>query len=225
MIIRSNLASTPIKNYSLFLFGCILLGIAVAAFTFFNLTNISDSYSKNRELKKTITAQQTQLDAMQDKAKQFQEKINRIKTTKFVSETEFMNNAIKRRTFSWSSLFDHFEEVLPPSVKMISVIPIVEENNIAMKLEMAGRNLSDMLELVRTLERDPQFSDVTLKAERSGEQDDLIYFSVSLNYKPPQTASLGQKDVGANLVIAQQIGKASTRLAPTDGVQQAEVEQ
>jgi hypothetical protein len=184
MIIRSNLASAPIKNYSLFLLGCIVLGVAVAAFTFFNLTNISDSYSKNSELKKTITTQQTQLAAMEEKEKDLQNKINRIKTAKFVSETEFMNNAIKRRTFSWTSLFDHFEEVLPPSVKMISVMPAVQEKNIAIKLDMAGRNLSDMLELVRSLERDPQFSEVTLKAERAGDED-LIYFSVSLNYKPP----------------------------------------
>ena len=186
MIIRTNLASSPIKNYSLFLFGCVLLGVAVAVFTFFNLTNISDSYGRNRELKKTITTQQTQLVAMEQKAKELQDKINRIKTAKFVSETEFMNNAIKRRTFSWTSLFDHFEEVLPPTVKMISVIPIVEESNIAIKLEMAGKDLSDMLELVRTLERDSQFSDVTLKAERAGNED-MIYFSVSLNYKPPAT--------------------------------------
>ena len=215
MIIRSNLASTPIKNYSLFLLGCILLGIAVAVFTFFNLTNISNSYEKNRELKKTITTQQTQLNGMEQKEKELQEKINRVKTAKFVSETEFMNNAIKRRTFSWTSLFDHFEEVLPPTVKMISVTPNVEEDNIAINLEMAGRNLSDMLELVRTLERDSQFSDVTLKAERSGEQDDLIYFNVSLNYKPPQTASLGQRHVGATLVVAQQTERARTSLAPT----------
>ena len=186
MIIRTNLASSPIKNYSLFLFGCVLLGVAVAVFTFFNLTNISDSYGINWELKKTITTQQTQLVAMEQKAKELQDKINRIKTAKFVSETEFMNNAIKRRTFSWTSLFDHFEEVLPPTVKMISVIPIVEESNIAIKLEMAGKDLSDMLELVRTLERDSQFSDVTLKAERAGNED-MIYFSVSLNYKPPAT--------------------------------------
>jgi Tfp pilus assembly protein PilN len=202
MIIRTNLASSPIKNYSLFLFGCVLLGVAVALFTFFNLTNISDSYSKNLELKKTITTQQTQLVAMEEKAKELQDKINRIKTAKFVSETEFMNNAIKRRTFSWTSLFDHFEEVLPPTVKMISVIPIVEENNIAIKLEMAGKNLSDMLELVRTLERDAQFSDVTLKAERAGDED-LIYFSVSLNYNPPATASTSATNSEGTTLVAQ----------------------
>jgi hypothetical protein len=217
MIIRSNLASSPIKNYSLFLLGCVLLGVGVAAFTFFNLTNISDSYSRTGELKTTITTQQTQLDSMEQKAKELQEKINRIKTSKFISETEFMNNAIKRRTFSWTSLFDHFEEVLPPTVKMISVTPAVEENNIAIRLEMAGKNLSDMLELVRTLERDEQFSDVTLKAERAGDED-LIYFSVSLNYKPPAptAASITTPSVGAPLVVAQ-ADRARTSLAPGEG--------
>jgi len=58
---------------------------------------------------------------------------------------------------------------------------------------MAGQNLPDMLTLVRTLERDPQFSDATLKAEHSDTQADLIYFSISLLYKPP-----ADKNGGAN---------------------------
>ena len=183
MILRSNLASSPIKNYSLFLLGCILLGIAVVVFTFFNLTSLSGSYSKNEELKKTIATQVSQLQILEQKGKDLQNKIARIKTPQFISETEFMNNAIKRRTFSWTALFDHFEEVLPSTVKMISVLPTVTEKNIAINMEMAGGSLADMLELVRTLEQDPQFSDVTLKAERSGDEE-LIYFSISLNYTP-----------------------------------------
>jgi Tfp pilus assembly protein PilN len=185
MIIRSNLASAPIKNYSVFLLGCVLLGIAVIAFTFFNLSSLKGSYSKNEELKKTISTQQTKLQDLEQKKKDLQTQIARIKTPQFITETEFMNNAIKRRVFSWTALFDHFEAVLPSTVKMISVLPTVTEKNIAINMEMAGRSLADMLELVRTLERDSAFSNVTLKAEKSGDDEALIYFSISLNYTPP----------------------------------------
>jgi|GEM_PF-2295094 len=185
MIIRSNLASSPIKNYSIFLLECTLLGIAAVLFTFFNLGSLRSSYDKNQELKKTIAIQQTQLHDLESKKKNLDNQIAKIKTPQFISETEFMNNAIKRRMFSWTALFDHFEQILPPTVKMISVLPAVTEKNIAINMEMAGRSLADMLELVRTLERDSEFSEVTLKAERSGEDGEMIYFSISLNYTPP----------------------------------------
>lgn len=183
MIIRSNLASVPIKNYSLFLLGCVLLGIAVVAFTAWNLVSLSGSYSKTSELNNTIANQQIRLREMESKANEVQTKIGNIKTPEFVSETEFMNNAIKRRTFSWTALFDHFEEVLPPTVKMISVFPSVTEDDIAINLEMAGQSLTDMLELVRLLERDPAFANVVLKGESTG-NDQQINFSVSLTYIP-----------------------------------------
>lgn len=188
MIIRSNLASAPIKNYSLFLLGCIFLGIAVIVFTLWNLASLSSSYTKSAELKQAIANQQAQLQNSESKTKDLQSRIARIKTPAFVAETEFMNNAIKRRTFSWTALFDHFEEVLPPTVKMISIVPMVSEENIAINLEMAGQSLADMLELVRLLERDPQFGQVTLKGERTGEGNQIL-FSISLNYipaEPPQ---------------------------------------
>jgi Fimbrial assembly protein (PilN) len=188
MIIRSNLASSPIKNYSIYLIGCLLLGLAGILFTFFNVVSLTSSYSKNSVLKETIIKQNKQLAELQSRAQDLRTKIDRIKTPEFISETEFMNNAIKRRTFSWTTLFDHFEEVLPQTVKMVSVTPVVQDQSIAINMEMAGKSLADMLELVRTLERDPLFSDVVLKGEQQGD-DEQVNFSISLNYRPAPQGS------------------------------------
>jgi Tfp pilus assembly protein PilN len=195
MIIRSNLASSPIKNYSIFLLGCTALAVAIVLFTFFNLTSLKNSYEKNEQLKKTIATQQIELQNIEQKKGGLQHEIDTIKTPQFVSETEFMNNAIKRRVFSWTGLFDHFEEMLPPSVKMISITPTVAAKNIAINMEMAAQSLPNMLTLVRALEKDPQFSDVTLKAEHSDAQEDLIYFSISLQYRPPEDKKGGADEL------------------------------
>ena len=175
MIIRSNLASAPIKNYSLFLLGCILLAVVVVLFTVWNVASLGSSYSRTTELKNSISTQQRQITDLENKAKILNSGIQRIKTPGFVAETEFMNNAIKRRTFSWTALFDHFEQVLPPTVKMISI-----------SLQMSGQTLADMLELVRLLERDPIFAQVVLRGERTGEVNDEILFSISLKYIPTE---------------------------------------
>ena len=185
MIIRSNLASVPIKNYSLFLLASFVLAILVVGFTLWNLINLKNSYSQTAELKRNITNQQTLLRDLETKQKALQEKITRIKTPQFLAETDFMNNAIKRRTFSWTALFDHFEEMLPPTVRMVSISPLVTDTGIAINVEMSAQSLTDMLELVRVMERDPAFSQVVLKGENTG-TDEQILFLVSLNYAPLQ---------------------------------------
>jgi Tfp pilus assembly protein PilN len=186
MIIRNNLASAPVKNYSLFLFGCLALAIVGILFTIWNVVSLMNSYSESADLNKKISLQQKQLNELDQKAKQLKSRIERIKTPRFIAETEFMNQAIKRRTFSWTALFDHFEEVLPPTVKMISITPSVTEEQIAINLELAAQTLADMLELVRLMERDPAFSRVVLKGERMDPNDAQIYFTISLNYNPSQ---------------------------------------
>ncbi len=40
-------------------------------------------------------------------------RISAIKTSGFVSETEFVNDAVTKRVFSWTTLFDQMENALP----------------------------------------------------------------------------------------------------------------
>jgi hypothetical protein len=194
MIIRNNLATEPVRNYSLYFLGCLVLSIAVLLFTLINIRSMVSWQSESGRLQTNISAQQKRRTELQNEANKLKAKITQIKTPQFVSETQFMSDAIKRRTFSWTMLFDEFERIFPDNVKMVSVFPQIRDEKISVNMEVAGKALNDIVGLFTALQSSPAFSDVTLRGERQ-ENDGSLHASISLRYLPehvvtetPQTA-------------------------------------
>ena len=168
MIIRNNLASVPLRNYSLYFLGCISLVVLGVLFTIWNVTAYTAALAETGNLQERISQQGERRDQLQQQASGLQQKINRIKTPEFVKKTEFINNAIKRRIFSWTTLLDQLEGSLPEEVKMVSVSPSITNQKVSLDVEVAGKSLSDVTKLILTLENSPSFSDVSFRGESEG---------------------------------------------------------
>jgi len=187
MIIKNNLSSVPTRNYTVYFIGCVALLAGVIAFTAWNISSLAGSSNDIRQLQTKIAQQQSQKDRLQSQADQVSARISKIKTLAFGEEVAFMNNAIKRRVFSWSRLFDLFERLLPQNVRMVSVSPNIKGDEISISMEVAGKSLNDIVELIRVLENSIVFDDVTLRDEK--EHDDGLRASISVRYLP------GKKEV------------------------------
>ncbi|MCI0445565.1 PilN domain-containing protein [bacterium] len=183
MIIRNNLANNPVKNYSLYFLGCLVLLSAALLFTLFNARSLLSWQSESSRLQVNISEQQKKRADLQNEASKLRLRITQIKTPQFINETEFMNNAIKRRTFSWTTLFDEFERIFPDSVKMVSVFPQINDEQINITMEVAGKSLNDIVQLISVLQSSPAFSEVVLKSERQ-QNDGLLHAAISLTYLP-----------------------------------------
>jgi len=193
MIIKNNFATNPIKNYTLFLLSCLALTIVVGAFSTINVRLLTASFRQSRILEAKMSDQLKQRSDMQRQSTELKNKVSKIKTQKFITETEFLNNAIKRRVFSWTALFDQFERVFPDSVKMVSVLPNIREENINISMEVAGRSLNDLMQLIDRLQKSGTFSNVVFRSERQDTADGFIYATISLLYLPDQTAAAAQR--------------------------------
>lgn len=189
MIIRNNLASNPLKNYSLYFLGCIALVITAIGFTIFNVSSLSSWYGENKSLQKKIAEQQEKRSVLQKQGAALRSKIAEIKTPEFVMETEFINKAIKRRIFSWTTLFDQFERVLPNNVKMVSVLPSITDEQTAISMEVSGKGLNDLFELITVFQNTPAFKKVVLKSERQ-EPNGLHHATISLIYLPEHAQTI-----------------------------------
>jgi Tfp pilus assembly protein PilN len=198
MIIRNNLALNPLRNYSLYFIGCIALVVISIGFAVFNATSLKSWYEENRSLQQKISEQQRKRSVLQREEASLRSKIAEIKTPEFVMETEFINKAIKRRVFSWTTLFDQFERVLPNNVKMVSVLPTISDEQIAISMEVAAKGLNDLFELITVFQNTPAFKKVVLKSERQ-ENDGLHYATISLVYLPEHAQAIQtvKKDVSS----------------------------
>jgi hypothetical protein len=183
MIIKTNLATKPTHNHSLYVLGCVLLAAIAVVFTTYNLTNLISSFEKTAGLNAKIAEQQKARSQAQSDAAALRARIAAIKTPEFVSETEFLNTAIKRRVFSWTALFDQFEQVFPDNVRMVSVTPSIDGEEIGIKMDVTGRDLNAIVELINVLQSSPAFSHVMFKGEKQ-EKDGSLQASITLRYKP-----------------------------------------
>ena len=183
MIIRNNLASDPVRNHTSYLLGCITLMVIAVTFTLWNFLSLSGGFLETDRLENRIDEQQKQLDGLQQQSKDLLAKISRIKTPQFTREVEFLNDAIKRRVFSWTTLFHQLERTLPEEVRMVSVLPNIDENGIMLQMEVAGKSLNDVVKLLLTLQNSAIFSDVTFRSEHQA-NDGLLHANLSLRYLP-----------------------------------------
>lgn len=191
MIIKANLASKPTRNDTLYFLGCLLLAITAVGFTAFNLSSLVTLQERSGGLRDHIAEQRRLRAETQSRAAELRNRIAAIKTEQFVNETEFLNNAIKRRVFSWTALFDQFESLFPNNVKMTSVIPSISGEDISIRMEVTGRDLKDIVELIKMLQQSRVFSNVVFRSERQ-EKDGSLQASISLQYRPEPGESSGE---------------------------------
>ena len=66
---------------------------------------------------------------------------------------------------------------------MTSVTPSISGEDIGIRMEITGKELKDVIELIKVLQNNPAFSDVVFKSERQ-ETDGALDASITLKYKP-----------------------------------------
>lgn len=114
--------------------------------------------------------------------------------------SQFLNDLFYRKAFSWTEVFEELEGVMPPRVHVVSITPEMStDNELAIKLVVAGDSHDRALELVRKMEESQRFRQtqiVTETAESGGTGNsagDTIKFDISALYLP---ATQGEAKTG-----------------------------
>jgi Tfp pilus assembly protein PilN len=87
-------------------------------------------------------------------------------------QTRFLTTLFRRKSFSWTGLFNELEKLTPPSVRVTSISPAEEEGEITVTMTVVGRTLPDVLEMVRALESSSFFATIyPLDEANLGDED------------------------------------------------------
>jgi Tfp pilus assembly protein PilN len=105
-------------------------------------------------------------------------------------QSQFLNNLIRRKSFSWTLAFEDLERVMPPTLHVVSLRPEFNEQN-AMFLDMKvlGPNRSAAVELVHRMEGSSRFRNAQLVAE--SESTDGVVAQVIATYIPEEPKGSG----------------------------------
>ena len=110
--------------------------------------------------------------------------------------SQFLNDLFQRKAFSWTKAFEDLERLMPPRLHVVSIQPqLASDNELEIKLLVAGDSREHALDLVSKMEASQHFHETYIEEEtsqfgNSGPEGDAVQFHISALYVP-ETAVMG----------------------------------
>jgi type IV pilus assembly protein PilN len=195
-----NLASRPYEDARQFwtrwgtaLAAAIILTLALIAITISGWRAARADHAQISELKAEIA----QRDQIRQQAEDF---LNRPENRTTRDESQFLNELIERKEFSWTHVLEDLEKVMPPRIHLVSIHPELDEDNqLSLKMEVAGDSRDRALELARRMEDSGRFTQTHIVKEHSdvatNHGGDSIEFEIRGLYVPEAIPVPAQKTI------------------------------
>jgi|SRR5580704_12959703 type IV pilus assembly protein PilN len=189
-----NLASQPYEDARQFWrrWGTALGAAAVLTLTLLTLT-ITGRVAARRDHATIaeLRAEIAQRDRVRQRAEAF---LNQPENRATRDQSQFLNELIERKSLSWTLVLEDLEKVMPARVHLVSIHPEMDEDNqLMLKMVVAGDSRDRALELARRMEESRRFTQTYIETEHAAPQGsgDTVQFDINGVYVPetaPATA-------------------------------------
>jgi hypothetical protein len=183
--IHLNLAARPYRDYRPVYAVVVTLSLLTA---FLMLNNIETWYRYKHDTSSTsekidsVEAKIRKERELQDIA---QRKLRALDLSTLDAQTRFVNAKLAERAFSWSTLLDELESVIPQDVRLSSVAPsFAPDGTIALALNFEAKGPTGMITTINRMNADPQFSNAFPSQEQL-QQGGTYVFNLNATYTPP----------------------------------------
>jgi Tfp pilus assembly protein PilN len=183
-----NLATQPYEDTRQFWMrwgtGVALIGILTLGL----VAETTMSWVYARQDQRIIAQIQEQINNRDRERAQAEAFLNRPENRTIRDRSQFLNDLIERKAFSWTQVFEDLEKVMPARIHVVSIRPEVDDDNqLEIKLQVAGESRERVNDLVRKMEESPRFKQPQIKTEtqQSGQTPgDNVEFAISALYVP-----------------------------------------
>ena len=146
--------------------------------------------------KRALIAQRDQL---RTQAQQF---LNRPENRTTRDDSQFLNQLIERKAFSWTKVLESLERVMPPRVHVVSISPeLNEDNQLALKMVVAGDSRDRAIELARRMEDSKRFAQTAIlrAAHADSQTGDTEQVEIAAIYVPELSADNSRTSAPGNV--------------------------
>ncbi len=187
MRVNINLASQPYEDARQFWFrwggAFIALGIITLGLIYITVSG----WLSARKDQAMIEQRQAQI-AVRDKEKADAAAMMNLPQNRSTRDrSEFLNDLFQRKAFSWTQAFEDLEKLMPPQLHVVSIHPEMSpDNQLEIKLTVAGTSRDRALELVRKMEGSQRFHDTEIDEEKisTSQGANEVVFNITALYIP-----------------------------------------
>jgi type IV pilus assembly protein PilN len=198
-----NLASQPYEDARQFWmrWGTALAAVGLCTLILLMLT-ISGGLAARRD-RATIAEKRQRIadrDAMRRQAEEF---LNRPENRATRDDSQFLNELIERKAFSWTRVLEDLEKVMPARVHLVSIHPELDEDNqLNLKMTVAGDSRDKAIELARRMEDSHRFSQTHIESEHIDAANSGVQFNINAIYVPASAVPVAGPPVAPNTQIS-----------------------
>jgi hypothetical protein len=100
-------------------------------------------------------------------------------------QSQFLNELIQRKSFSWTRVFEDLEKVMPSSLHVVALKPeLNDQNQLELEMKVAADNRAGAVDLVHRMEGSKHFQGAQLVQEGSSENGAGVTATIVAVYVP-----------------------------------------
>src|SRR3954469_13272552 len=173
----------------LFLLAAVLVGFAVHAVV------------SSREVAQGVRQVESEIAQLDQQKARAEEVMNRPENRDTRTKSQFLNQAIARKAFSWTRVFEELEHLMPARAHVISIRPEMKNDEMRLVLTVAGDTRDSANELLRKMEasesfRQPQLISEDLRQTPNGGSQ--VEIQISAKYVPQTPVAMQAAEKGGN---------------------------
>ena len=161
-----NLSTRPFPAYrltNLLLAGLLVVLAAITVWQGYWFVRYSSLAGEIRESEKNARVES---EALGRRLAELEAQLNTPQAAAKLSEIEYLNGLIARKSFSWTQVFSNLENLVPDTVRLTSLRPeILDNGRTLMHIDVRGRNIEVISEFISALEESPAFESVIVSVE------------------------------------------------------------
>jgi len=211
-----NLARRPFRNNTVYyaVFGtCFAVLLAASVYNVYDYVHTGEDLS----LLEADLAERTQVYmALREDVEKMKRDISGLNLKTLDSKSSFANGLILSRLFSWSTLFDRMEDLIPPDVKIRSIRPSISPTGIEIQIDGLARTAEEMYEFETNLSDSDFFFGVYPVSENTRESKTEINFDLVMNYIPAGETGSAAPDATQPAAASQETQQGGEEEAASD---------
>ena len=182
-----NLSTRPFSAYrltNLLLAGLLVLLIGITLWQGYWFARYAELAGDIRDGENNIRVESEALDR---RLTELDAQLNTPQASSKLSEIEYLNGLIIRKSFSWTQVFSSLENLVPDSVRLTNLQPeILDNGRTLMHIGVRGRNIGAISDFITALEESPRFENVIVSVEekRDPAVPDDVDVALTVGYFP-----------------------------------------
>jgi type IV pilus assembly protein PilN len=102
-------------------------------------------------------------------------------------QSQFLNGLIRRKSFSWTLVFEDLEQVMPRDLHVVSLQPkFTDQNTMLLDMKVIGTSRAAAVELVHRMETSRHFQNAQLVQESASDKGEGVIATVESTYVPEE---------------------------------------